>query len=178
MGGFDWVFAACMHASCQDRAERRELRTALKQLASEQRAREAAAVDEAIRAARVVAATLTGVGGKLLHGQTFDVVVIDEAAQAMEPACWAALLLGRKGVLAGDHQQLPPTVTSREAAQGGLADTLFARLQAAWPDASVMLTTQYRMHADVMGWASEAMYDGRLEAHASVAGHTLLDLPV
>ena len=135
-------------------------------------------MDEAIRAARVVAATLTGVGGKLLHGQTFDVVVIDEAAQAMEPACWAALLLGRKGVLAGDHQQLPPTVTSREAAQGGLADTLFARLQAAWPDASVMLTTQYRMHADVMGWASEAMYDGRLEAHASVAGHTLLDLPV
>lgn len=162
----------------QDRAERRELRTALRQLVKEQRAREAAAVQEAISTARVIATTLTGVGAHQLRGQAFDVVVIDEAAQAMEPACWGALLLGRKAVLAGDDQQLPPTVVSHEAARGGLADTLFGRLRAAWPDASVMLTTQYRMHADVMGWASEATYGGRLEAHASVAGHTLTDLQV
>lgn len=68
-------------------------------------------------------------GVKQLERLQFDVVVIDEAAQALEPACWAALLKGRRAVLAGDHLQLPPTVLSEEAARRGLARTLFERLQ-------------------------------------------------
>lgn len=70
-----------------------------------------------------------GVGTRQLSSLQFDVVVIDEAAQALEPACWAALLKGRRAVLAGDHLQLPPTVVSEEAARRGLARTLFERLQ-------------------------------------------------
>ncbi len=126
----------------------------------------------------MIACTLAGVGSHTLSSQQFDIVVIDEAAQALEPACWCALLKGRKAVLAGDHLQLPPTVVSATAAQQGLGDTLFARVQGGWPQVSRMLTVQYRMHAAIMQWSSEALYGGRLQAHASVAGHCLKDLAV
>lgn len=78
----------------------------------------------------------------------------------------------------GDHLQLPPTVLSDAAAKAGLACTLFERLQhSLGGDASRMLSVQYRMHAAIMDWSSQELYGGRLEAHESVAGHTLADLP-
>lgn len=77
---------------------------------------------------------------------------------------------------AGDHLQLPPTVLSDKAATGGLATTLFERLHRMHGHAAHMLTTQYRMHADIMTWASDALYKGRLQAHCSVAAHTLADI--
>lgn len=109
----------------------------------------------------------------------FDLVVVDEAAQALEPACWSALLRGKRGLLAGDHLQLPPTVVSEAAAAAGLAATLFERLQGMAPKGprSVMLTQQYRMHTDIMDWCSVALYGGRLVAAPAVAAHTLADLP-
>ena len=84
--------------------------------------------------------------------QTFDVVVIDEAAQALEASCWGAIMRGGKVVLAGDHLQLPPTVLSDVAAREGLSETLFQRAHGKWyrENVAVMLTTQYRMHEDIM----------------------------
>jgi hypothetical protein len=111
------------------RAERRAARAELRDLGKEERKRQERAVREVVRSARVVCATLTGCLHPHLRGETFDVVVIDEAAQALEPACWGALLKGRRAVLAGDHLQLPPTVLSQEACDKGLGVTLFERLQ-------------------------------------------------
>lgn len=164
----------------KDRAERMALRKDLRQLAKEEKKRQERAVSSVLSSAQVICATLTGVGTRQLSQlPPFDIVVIDEAAQALEPACWAALLRGRKAVLAGDHLQLPPTVTSEEAAKGGLLTTLFERCHTAWgPASSVMLDTQYRMNEKIMRWSSNELYDGKLVAHETVAGHTLGDLPI
>ena len=119
--------------------------------------------------ANIVCCTLSGSLTNAIRNETFDVVVIDEAAQALEPACWGAMFKARKTVLAGDHLQLPPTVVSDAAAKGGLATTLFARAHHRWPEAAVMLTTQYRMHASIAQWASDELYQGRLVAAPSAA---------
>ncbi|KAL4856486.1 DNA-binding protein SMUBP-2 [Chlorella vulgaris] len=155
--------------SRRDRDERRSVRTELRQLAKEERKRQEKAVQEVLAGARVICTTLTGVGTRQLSSLQFDVIVIDEAAQALEPACWAALLKGRKA--------LPPTVISDKAARGGLSRTLFERLQELWGEgASEMLTVQYRMNSSIMDWSSQELYGGRLSAHASVAGHTMAGL--
>uniref|UniRef100_A0A383VHI7 DNA helicase n=1 Tax=Tetradesmus obliquus TaxID=3088 RepID=A0A383VHI7_TETOB len=160
------------------RAERRQVRAELRQLAKEERQRQQKALQEVLDGAQVMCCTLTGALHPQLHGQTFDVAVIDEAAQALEAACWSALLKARRAVLAGDHLQLPPTVMSEAAAKAGLSATLFERLQGSLgPAASCMLTVQYRMHAAIMDWSSQELYGGQLEAHESVAAHTLADLP-
>ncbi|KAG7670496.1 hypothetical protein KSW81_003059 [Nannochloris sp. 'desiccata'] len=162
----------------RDRAERTSIRKELRKLAKEERQRQQKAITAVLNNASVICATLTGVGSRQLEKvPPFDVVVIDEAAQALEPACWAALLRGRRAILAGDHLQLPPTVTSEEAAKKGLSLTLFERAHSLWGGtAAVMLTVQYRMNVSIMNWSSEEMYDGKVTAHNSVAGHTLHDL--
>jgi len=104
----------------------------------------------------------------------FDVVVIDEAAQALEVACWIPLMLGKKAVLAGDHQQLSACVKSAKAQQQGLDRTLFARLiERFGDDVAALLSIQYRMNETIMGWSSRSFYDARLEAAESVASRTL-----
>lgn len=162
----------------RDRAERTAIRKELKKLAKEERERQQKAITSVLNNASVICATLTGVGSRQLEKlPPFDVVVIDEAAQALEPACWAALLRGRRAILAGDHLQLPPTVTSEEAAKKGLSLTLFERAHSLWGGtAAVMLTVQYRMNVSIMNWSSKEMYGGKITAHSSVAGHTLQDL--
>lgn len=95
-------------------AQRRQLNGELRQLKKEERQRQAKAVDEVLSGAQVVASTLTGLQSRSISRQRFDVCVIDEAAQALEVACWGGLLRARKCVLAGDHLQLPPTVLSPE----------------------------------------------------------------
>lgn len=156
------------------RAERNEVRKELRILAKEERNRQQEAMKDVINGARVMCSTLSGALSGTLKFQDFDVVVIDEAAQALEAACWGAVLKGKKTVLAGDHLQLPPTVISDEAQTKGLGDTLFQRLHDAYGDLiSRMLTVQYRMHADIMTWSSEAMYQGKLTAAESVATHRL-----
>jgi superfamily I DNA and/or RNA helicase len=97
----------------------------------------------------VTFATTSGAASSALRNATFDVVIIDECAQATEVECWIALLKGARCVLAGDHKQLPPTLTSAEAAAGGLAITLFDRMHALYgPAVTRMLTIQYRMHRE------------------------------
>uniref|UniRef100_G1R4B8 DNA-binding protein SMUBP-2 n=1 Tax=Nomascus leucogenys TaxID=61853 RepID=G1R4B8_NOMLE len=115
---------------------------------------------------------------KLLPESHFDVVVIDECAQALEASCWIPLLKARKCILAGDHKQLPPTTVSHKAALAGLSLSLMERLAEEYGARVVRtLTVQYRMHQAIMRWASDTMYLGQLTAHPSVAGHLLRDLP-
>ncbi|MFO1054453.1 MAG: IGHMBP2 family helicase [Planctomycetota bacterium] len=163
----------------QDRRERRELRGEMRRLNAERRRIEDATVNGILDTAEVVAATLTGAADMLVASRDFDLVVIDEAAQAVEASCWIALQRGTRAVLAGDHLQLPPTIVSDAAARGGLAETLFHRLAESTrgKDRVRMLTVQYRMHETIMRWASEAMYSGRLTAAALVRAHRLCDLP-
>jgi ATP-dependent RNA/DNA helicase IGHMBP2 len=162
----------------RDRAERRALRDGVRRLRAEVRELEERVVRDVLDRAEVVLATNVGAGDPLLSGIEFDRVAIDEAAQALEASSWIPILKGRSVVLAGDHRQLPPTIRSREAAEGGLGVTLFERLHARHGEAIArMLTVQYRMHERIMEWPSRELYGGRLEAHPSVAGHLLRDLP-
>ncbi|XP_074086984.1 DNA-binding protein SMUBP-2 isoform X2 [Macrotis lagotis] len=162
----------------RDKNSGRELRLLRKEL----REREDAAILAGLSWAAVILATNTGASPdgplKLLPEDYFDVVVIDECAQALEASCWIPLLKARKCILAGDHRQLPPTIVSHQAAEGGLSLSLMERLIEKHGDGVVrMLTVQYRMHRTIMEWASQELYQGRLTAHPSVADHLLKDLP-
>lgn len=159
--------------SREHRAERADARRELRRVQKETKARQKKAVSVVVSHANIVCCTLSGALTNAIRNETFDVVVIDEAAQALEPACWGAMFKARKTVLAGDHLQLPPTVVSDAAAKGGLATTLFARAHHRWPEAAVMLTTQYRMHASIAQWASDELYQGRLVAAPSAAERRL-----
>lgn len=161
-----------------DRAERRDLRRELRSVRDEARELEERTVRQILEGADVVLATATGAAeGPLAHLE-FDLVVIDEATQAVEASAWIPLLRGRRAVLAGDHRQLPPTILSREAEREGLGVTLFERLSEALGDAVTrMLTVQYRMHERIMEWSSRELYEGRVRPHSSVRTHLLADLP-
>ncbi|XP_026901435.1 DNA-binding protein SMUBP-2 isoform X3 [Acinonyx jubatus] len=166
----------------QDKREKSSFWNEIKLLRKELKEREEAAMLESLRSAAVVLATNTGASPdgplKLLPDGHFDVVVIDECAQALEASCWIPLLKAGKCILAGDHKQLPPTIVSPKAAAAGLVLSLMERLVAEQGTSVVRtLTVQYRMHRAIMQWASEALYHGRLTAHPSVAGHLLRDLP-
>uniref|UniRef100_A0A8C6FZD0 DNA-binding protein SMUBP-2 n=1 Tax=Moschus moschiferus TaxID=68415 RepID=A0A8C6FZD0_MOSMO len=166
----------------QDKREKGNCRDEIKLLRKELKDREEAAMLESLTAASVVLATNTGASAdgplKLLPDDHFDVVVIDECAQALEASCWIPLLKARKCILAGDHKQLPPTIISHKAALAGLSLSLMERLAEQRGAGAVrVLTVQYRMHQAIARWASEALYHGQLTAHPSVAGHLLRDLP-
>ncbi|XP_054054249.1 DNA-binding protein SMUBP-2 [Rissa tridactyla] len=176
----DQAFAKSKKA--QDRGERSHFLHEIKALRKELKEREESAMAAALTRASVVLATNTGASSdgplKLLPEDHFDLVVIDECAQALEAGCWVPLLRAPKCVLAGDHKQLPPTILSHKAAAKGLALSLMERLIERYGEQIVkMLTVQYRMHQAIMQWASSEMYSGRLTAHPSVAQHLLRDLP-
>lgn len=160
--------------------ERQELRQDIRELMADARRLEAKAVEHLLDSASVVCATLTGLDPEVLEDRIFDVAVIDEAAQAIEPASWTAIVRAKKTVLAGDHCQLPATVISQEAQRAGLSISLMQRLlensQLA-PTIARRLTVQYRMHAAIMSFSSEQFYENTLQADPSVAGHLLCDLP-
>lgn len=162
----------------RDWSERRALKGAIARAKASLREIEERAVHGILDRADVVLATCAGAGDEVLAGREFDTVVLDEAAQALEPAAWIPLLKGRRAVLAGDHCQLPPLVRSPKALRGGLGVTLFERLAESLSTELVrMLTVQYRMHEAIMGWSSRSFYAGRLEAHVSVRSHLLAELP-
>lgn len=132
-------------------------------------------VDDLLAKAQVVAATPVGSNHYTVRDMRYDTVVIDEAGQAIEPACWIPILKGKKLVLAGDHHQLPPTIKSDEAARKGLNDTLLEKCIRLHPNSVVMLEEQYRMHNTIMGYSAKVFYDDKLRAHHSVATHVLHD---
>ncbi|KAJ6792790.1 DNA-binding protein SMUBP-2 [Iris pallida] len=161
----------------KDRNTKRDIRKELKMLAKEEKKRQQLAVTDVIKNADVVLTTLTGAWTRKLDNNTFDLVIIDEAAQALEIACWLALLKGSRCILAGDHLQLPPTIQSTEAEKKGLGKTLFERLAGLYGEEVMsMLTVQYRMHELIMNWSSKELYSSKIEAHSSVSRHMLYDL--
>ncbi|XP_007256031.3 DNA-binding protein SMUBP-2 [Astyanax mexicanus] len=165
----------------RDKGQRSSLRREIGDLRKELKSREEVAIKQILKKASVVLATNTGASDdgplKYLPSEHFDLVVIDECAQALESSCWIALLKARKCILAGDYKQLPPTIKSQTAAAKGLSVSLMERLIQKYGDSVVrMLTTQYRMNIAIMQWASEQMYQGRLTAHPSVEKHLLKDL--
>ncbi|RNI30544.1 AAA domain-containing protein [Rufibacter latericius] len=124
----------------------------------------------------VITCTLVGSANRAIRHLQYDTVFIDEAAQALEPACWIPITRANRVVLAGDHHQLPPTVKSIAAERGGLARTLFEKCIERQPETAVMLTTQYRMHEHIMGFSNGQFYRGELQAHESVRTATLPDV--
>ena len=157
---------------------RQATRQEAKSLLADARRLENQAVEQILLQADVVCATTTGLDDDLLGKRRFDLVVIDEACQITEPACWIAIARGERVVLAGDHCQLPPTIISAEAAAQGLGVSLFERLMnRSAAEVSRRLTIQYRMHESIMTFSSAEFYDGELLADTSVARHRLCDLP-
>ncbi len=130
--------------------------------------------------ARVVSCTLIGSAYRIMERRRFSTLFIDEAAQALEPACWAAILRADRMIMSGDHQQLPPTVKSLTAAKGGLAETLMQKVVKLWPQCVDLLTVQYRMNEEIMSFSSRWFYDGRLKAAPDVAHRLVspLDTPL
>ncbi len=156
-----------------EREQRRRLREEAKEMYDQADRLERYASDQLIERAQVITATLVGTAGRAVRHLLYDTVFIDEAAQALEPACWIAIARADRVVLAGDHHQLPPTVKSEEAARKGLRETLFEKVIARQDGVARMLTTQYRMHREVMQFSSAYFYDGRLHAADSVANADL-----
>jgi len=160
----------------KEKGERQELRYEARQLFQHARQLEAAAVADTLQRADIVCST-TSINDDLLGDRWFDLVVIDEACQSTEPGCWVPLLRGEKLVLAGDHQQLPPTILSAEAARQGLAKSLLERQMEQYGDrVNRLLTVQYRMHEQIMNFSSQVFYGDRLQADPSVCQHLLNDL--
>jgi ATP-dependent RNA/DNA helicase IGHMBP2 len=116
---------------------------------------------------------LVGASHPVMRSRKFKTVFIDEAGQALEPACWIPLLRAHKVVFAGDHQQLPPTIKSIEASRQGLSTTLFEKGIARQPHVVSMLEVQYRMNDEIMKFPSRFFYDGKLVAHPSVKNQRL-----
>lgn len=175
--------------------ERRAIYGEMKELRKEYREREKQCVTRLVGDSRVVLATLHGAGGFQLRHEKFDVVIIDEASQALEAQCWVPLISAKKVILAGDHLQLPPTIKSSipnskkeksnassnesctNPANSSFETTLFDRLLILHgPSIKRMLTTQYRMHEKIMRFPSDEMYDSRLLAASSVKTRLLTTL--
>jgi predicted DNA helicase len=134
--------------------------------------------EDVLESVQVITCTLVGASNRNIRHLSFETVFIDEAAQALEPGCWIPIAKGQRIVLAGDHHQLPPTVKSEKAAQEGLRETLFEKCIQRQPGTARMLTTQYRMHEQIMGFSSDQFYGGQLVPHPSVrhAGLEAYDL--
>jgi ATP-dependent RNA/DNA helicase IGHMBP2 len=130
-------------------------------------------IDDLLTKTQVVAATLVGANHFTVRNMKYRTVVIDEAGQALEPACWIPILKAEKVVLAGDHLQLPPTIKSEAAAKGGLATTLLEKCVTLHPASVVLLEEQYRMNEVIMGYSSKVFYGNKLKAHESVAKRLL-----
>lgn len=125
--------------------------------------------------ARVIACTLVGAASRVLERKRFSSLFIDEAAQAIEAACWIAISRADRVILAGDHCQLPPTIKCIEAARGGLGRTLLEKVVLHKPETVSLLKIQYRMHEDIMRFPSRWFYHDKLEAAPEVKYRGILD---
>lgn len=163
-----------------DGLEREEWKTyqeTINSLTREARDLERSLTRRVLDEAEVVLSTHAGLAWPI-YKDGFDLAVLDEASQSMEPLSWVPLIQARKVILAGDPLQLPPTIYSKEAAQQGLGTTLMERLQKILPEnLQTLLRTQYRMHKTIMGFSSHEFYEDKLEADPSVAEHVAAEMP-
>lgn len=128
--------------------------------------------------ARVIACTLVGSANRLLEGQKFGTLFIDEAAQALEAACWIPIRRVSRVILAGDHCQLPPTVKSFAALKAGLGKTLMERIVDNKPEVVTLLKMQYRMNEEIMRFSSDWFYGNQVESAPEVKFRSILDLDI
>ena len=155
-----------------EREQRNLLLKEAKTLAREAIDIETSLVDAIIDGADAITCTLMGSMNKFIINKEFHTVIIDEAAQALEPSTWIPITKVQKVILSGDPFQLPPTVKSYEAQKAGLNITLIEKCIQRLPEVS-LLTTQYRMHEDIMGFSNQYFYKGNLIAHNTVKTHFL-----
>ena len=158
------------------REERDGIRSRISRLKDRAVAIEVQINTELFDSAHVIASTLVSSNHRLLGGMHFGTLFIDEAAQALEAACWIAIRKADRVILAGDHCQLPPTIKCYEAAKGGLEKTLMETIVAKKPETVSLLKVQYRMNEDIMKFSSEWFYNGELEAAPEVRHRSILDL--
>ena len=125
--------------------------------------------------ARVIASTLTGSANRLLEGQKYHTLFIDEAAQALEAACWIPIRRASRVIFAGDHCQLPPTVKSLPALKGGLGKTLMECIVERLPEAVTLLGVQYRMNEEIMRFSSDWFYGGKVQTAPQIKYRGILD---
>ncbi|WP_175633475.1 AAA domain-containing protein [Pedobacter ghigonis] len=137
-------------------------------------------MDNLFTKAQIITATLVGANHYTVRNLKYQTIVIDEAGQALEPACWIPILKAQKVILAGDHFQLSPTIKSNEASRNGLGNTLLEKTVGLHPESVVLLNEQYRMNKDIMGYSSKVFYKDALQAHHSVANQLLFanDAPI
>ena len=160
----------------EERREREHLKHQARELESWAASLEERLLEQILSSAQAITCTLVGAAHPVLDKYRFHTCVMDEAAQALEPAAWIPIAKCSRVVLAGDPFQLPPTVKSMEAARGGLSKTLIERCLELLPDAVHLLDVQYRMHQSIMDFSNQYFYDGALKAHDSVEGRRLLSL--
>ena len=128
--------------------------------------------------ARVIACTLVGSANRLLEGQKFGTLFIDEAAQALEAACWIPIRRVSRVIFAGDHCQLPPTIKSFAALKAGLGKTLMERIVENHPETVTLLKMQYRMNDEIMRFSSDWFYGNQVESAPEVKYRSILDLDI
>ena len=128
--------------------------------------------------ARVIASTLVGSANRLLEGQKFGTLFIDEAAQALEAACWIPIRRVSRVIFAGDHCQLPPTVKSFAAMKAGLGKTLMERIVDNHPETVTLLKMQYRMNEEIMRFSSDWFYGNQVESAPEVKYRSILDIDI
>lgn len=160
---------------CGNASDRDGVRSRINHLKERATALELFINEELFSGARVVASTLVSSNHRVLTGRRFSTLFIDEAAQALEAACWIAIRRCDRVVLAGDHCQLPPTIKCIEAARGGLDQTLMEKVVTGKPAAVSLLKVQYRMHEQIMRFPSEWFYQGALEAALEMRYRGILD---
>src|SRR5690606_29338091 len=122
-----------------------------------------------------ITATLVGSNHPNIKQRHYETVIIDEAGQSLEAACWIPILKADRLIMAGDHCQLPPTVKSSTKPNEGLYLTLFEKLVKRFPDAVSLLDVQYRMNSQIMLYPSQVLYEGKLIAGSKVADWTLIN---
>lgn len=159
-----------------EREQRKQLKQEAKAMKAEADMLEFYIINDLLQNSDVIACTLVGSANTILRGRRYKTVFIDEAAQALEPACWIPILRSERVVLAGDHCQLPPTIKSIEAAREGLAQTLFEKCIQHHPQTVSMLQIQYRMNEQIMLFPSRFFYHNELLADDSVRNHSLTKL--
>ena len=164
-----------LHANSRKGASRENIRqkiNSLKDRATELEIR----INEALFSeARVISCTLVSSANRILMGQKYGTLFIDEAAQALEAACWIAIRKADRVVLAGDHCQLPPTIKCYEAMRGGLDKTLMQTIVQNKPEVVSLLKVQYRMNDEIMRFSSDWFYQGQLASAPEVKYRSILD---
>lgn len=168
------------HFGFHEREQRRLGLLEVKALKREADTLEFYIVNDLLNNAQAICCTLVGSSHPMLRGRKYKTVFIDEAAQALEPATWIPLLRAHRAIFAGDHQQLPPTIKSADAARNGLSRTLFEKGIQRQPHSASMLEMQYRMHESIMKFPSSYFYEEKLVAHDSVRSALLTpgEMPV